>query len=333
MGNDKMKSLFKIGDVAKLINQGHSLLLAGDEVLLKQLPKGKWIAGTIPYFMSERGGLLTHDEIQVVVLPDVITASTVKFYDAKDLKDIPADYPHNGVSTIIIPASTEVHQTFAKDCFSWTHLFDSPLIGWVAGVDLNDLGTKTPKVINGYTGEISGTQAVVMHMTLAAEKYAKINIINLFTQGNGDVITFVDTGFEVSDCLINGNKTNFSEYLTKNKINIQLPLVANYMGAMINVSIQNVDKISKKVIMYAPVFPLVEYKIALPVQNYEKQFEVELSKNNVTPFFSCNCILNYLYANLEGKKTGDIVGPMTFGEVAYILLNQTMVYITIEDKN
>lgn len=85
--------------------------------------------------------------------------------------------------------------------------------------------------------------------------------------------------------------------------------------------------------MYAPVFPLVEYKIALPVQNYEKQFEVELSKNNVTPFFSCNCILNYLYANLEGKKTGDIVGPMTFGEVAYILLNQTMVYITIEDKN
>ena len=50
------------------------------------------------------------------------------------------------------------------------------------------------------------------------------------------------------------------------------------------------------------------------------------------PVFTCNCILNYLYANLEGKKTGSIVGPITFGEIAYMLLNQTMVYLTFEDK-
>jgi hypothetical protein len=42
--------------------------------------------------------------------------------------------------------------------------------------------------------------------------------------------------------------------------------------------------------------------------------------------------LNYLYANLEGKKTGHIVGPMTFGEIAYMLLNQTLVYLTFENK-
>ena len=47
--------------------------------------------------------------------------------------------------------------------------------------------------------------------------------------------------------------------------------------------------------------------------------------------FSCNCILNYLYADLEGKKTGEIVGPITFGEIAYMLLNQTLVYATVED--
>jgi len=41
--------------------------------------------------------------------------------------------------------------------------------------------------------------------------------------------------------------------------------------------------------------------------------------------------LNYLYSGLEGKKTGNVTGPITFGEVAYQLLNQTMVYMTIEN--
>jgi hypothetical protein len=45
--------------------------------------------------------------------------------------------------------------------------------------------------------------------------------------------------------------------------------------------------------------------------------------------FSCNCILNYLYGELEGKRTGALKGPMTFGEVAYQLLNQTMVYLKV----
>jgi hypothetical protein len=34
---------------------------------------------------------------------------------------------------------------------------------------------------------------------------------------------------------------------------------------------------------------------------------------------------------LEGKKVGAITGPTTFGEVAYQLLNQTMVYLKITD--
>ena len=47
------------------------------------------------------------------------------------------------------------------------------------------------------------------------------------------------------------------------------------------------------------------------------------------PVFSCNCILNYLYGELEGKKTPPYTGPVTFGEVAYQLLNQTLVYCEI----
>ncbi len=41
------------------------------------------------------------------------------------------------------------------------------------------------------------------------------------------------------------------------------------------------------------------------------------------------CILNYLYGGLEGKRAGSLQGPVTFGEIAYLLHNQTMVTLTI----
>lgn len=325
-----MKTLYKLNEVSDMINKGEALFLSGDERVLKNLPKGKWIAGTIPYFMSEKGGVLTHDEIQVVKLPSTITDFTIKTYSVNELKNIPKDYLPNGFSYIIIPAFSEAHVIFAKDCSTYDGLFNKPLVGWISGFDLTDLGKTSAKVFNGLVGEITDSKAVVMHLSLPADKQARVNIINLFKQGNGDTITFKTTGFEIKDCIVNGETTNFSEYITKNKINTQLPLVADYMGAMINVSFLTIDASAGKVNLYAPVFPGIEYKIASPVGDYEKEFSAELNRASIHPFLSCNCILNYLYANLKGKMTGHVFGPMTFGEIAYMLLNQTMVYLTIE---
>ena len=327
-----MKTLYTVSEVSTMINNGETLLLSGDERALTNLPKGKWIAGTTPYFMSEeKGGIFTHDEIQVVKLPSMITDFTMKTYSVNELKNIPKDYLPNGFSYIIIPAFSDALINFAKDCSSYEGLFDRPLIGWVSGVDLAEVEKSKAKVIDGMTGEITDSKAVVMHLNLPADKYAKINKINLFKQGNGDSITFNSPGFEISECKVNGIDTNFYDYISSH-IDTKLPLVADYMGAMINVSIQDIDTVSKKIILFAPVFPGIEYKIAKPVADYEKEFAAELSKANISPLFSCNCILNYHYAHLEGKKTGHIVGPMTFGEIAYMLLNQTMVYVTLEDK-
>lgn len=327
-----MKSLMNIQEASKLIKTGSCLMIAGDEKLLKQLPKGTWIGGTIPYFMSERGGVVTAEELQVIELPNFVKDPNIKYYNEKELSLIPKDYAANGVSFILIPALTTVHQKFAEESMSYDGIFDRPLVGWVTGVHLNDLGKVGPKVINGMTGEFSEDKAVVMHVNLPATKFGRLNIINLFKQGTGDIITFPNTGFEASSCFINGQEENLSEYLAKNKIDTQLPLVANYNGAMINVSFQSVDIKSKKVTFYAPVFIGVEYRMPLPVNQYEKEFDEELRKHNIAPAFTCNCILNFLYANLEGKKTGNVVGPITFGEIAYILLNQTMVYLTFENK-
>src|SRR5208282_2704103 len=100
--------------------------------------------------------------------------------------------------------------------------------------------------------------------------------------------------------------------------------------AMVNVSLRSVDPQNGRVEFYAPVVSGTEYKLASPVKDYVSEFEArlkELSPDNV--LFSCNCVLNYLYSKLEGHRTGDLVGPITFGEIAFQLLNQTLVYIEI----
>jgi hypothetical protein len=325
-----MKSVITVQEAAELIHSGKQLFVAGDEQLLRQLPHGQWIGGTIPYFMGEDGGVCTHDALQVAVLPDFIQAAEIRFYEESELDSLPRHYKPNGFTRIIVPASSATHQRFAHDCMSWEGLFDQPLVGWIAGVDLKDLGKVSPQVFNGITGESSTTKAVAMHVALPDGIVAKANILNLFRQGEGDVIQFPEAGFEASGCLINGAKANLAAYLREHKIDTKLPLVADYMGAMVNVSIQAVQPEAGKVTFYAPVFPGVEYKVAAPVTNYEEEFRKEIESRHETPVFSCNCILNYLYAGLEGKRTGNIVGPITFGEIAYMLLNQTLVYLTFE---
>ena len=47
--------LFTKSEVINLINAGHVMLLSGSDKALKGLPKGKWIAGTTPYFMDGIG--------------------------------------------------------------------------------------------------------------------------------------------------------------------------------------------------------------------------------------------------------------------------------------
>jgi hypothetical protein len=315
--------------VKQKLEHGKKLFLAGDEQLLKKLPKGNWIGGTIPYFMDSQGGVTSRELIFNTELPDYIQQACIKWYTEATLPAIPEDAPENGVSLIIIPAMSKVHSIYAQDAPNYTNIFMKPIIGWIAGIHLDDLGKITPKVFNGQTGEFSDTKAIVLHLALPADKIANINIINLFTQGSGDLITFKETGFKVQDCFINGKERNFVDYLLSEKINTQLPLVANYDGTLVNVSFQKINEGEKSVDFYAPVFSHVEYRIAKPVTDYVSEFLNLLPKKPIDAIFSCNCILNYLYSKLEGKQTGNLTGPITFGEIAYQLLNQTLVYLEI----
>ena len=48
--------LLTVAEASEAITAGAAVLVAGDESLLRQLPQGRWIGGTIPYFMTDAGG-------------------------------------------------------------------------------------------------------------------------------------------------------------------------------------------------------------------------------------------------------------------------------------
>jgi len=317
------------------ITRGEYLVIAADEDVLANLPAGNWIAGTIPYFMTEDGGKADRKSIFVNTLQGISPnrAPRITLYDANSINRIAQEAPEHGFTIVILPAQSDVHLSYAQNAPDFPNMYFSPIIGWISGVHLDDLGKRNAKIGFGpANGMLFDQQAVAMHIPMPEQQLANINIINLFSQGNGPEIKFSTTGFNVSECTINGEPGNLADYVKRENIDTRLPLVANYSGVLINVSIQEVIEAEHRVALYAPVFADVTYKFATPVPNYIEGFNKMLpGTTNDNIAFSCNCILNYLYSELDGKKTRDLTGPITFGEVAYQLLNQTLVYLSLTD--
>lgn len=329
-----MKALHSLEEVTGKIEEGKTLLLAGDRSVMDSLPKGNWIGGTIPYFMGDEGGVITKDQILVEELSDVNKLDAISTYGPGDLASIPKDYPDNGVSYIILPVFSEVHGLFAKDVMTYDGIFSSPLVGWVAGCHLDDFESQKPKVYNGVTGETHEDRCIIMHVSLPDDTYAKVEIVNIFEDvEDADIINFPSDGTVVNECQVNGETTSFADYLATKKADTQLPLIGDFMEAKLNIAFQSIDEETKDVSLYAPVFKGIDYKLSKPMESYAKAFTEKLDVlTDLDPVWSCNCVLNFLYGELEGKSTGNITGPMTFGEIAYVLLNQTMVYVTYEKK-
>lgn len=319
-------------EVSDLINQGKTMLLAGHESLLQKLPKGNWIGGTTVYFMSEKGGMISENLIQVTEMPSCISEVLFKYYDTSTIKNIYKDAYENGFSVVIIPAFSPIHFESAGSIPLYDDFATKPLVGWIAGVDLAKASVEKAKVFLGTEQTVSDNLAVAVHFKLSDGKFAEASIINIFTQGNGDEIEFSETGLEVKNAIINGKSMNFVDYLINNKIETKFPLVANYNGTMMNVTFRKVNTANKTVSLFAPVFKGVVYKLGHMTGDYiEEIVKQTLKAGNIDYTFSCNCVSNYLGSNLEGKQTGNITGPMTFGEIAYQLLNNTMVNLEVKD--
>ena len=323
-----MKNLLvTASEASALVQSGAVAVIAGAEELLSALPRGKWIGGTTAYFMTERGGTVTTSHLFCSVIEQAAT-SRIAALEPGALPQVTAGRYQNGFTYLLLPAFSEAHQRYAIEGPAFPHLFDQPVMGWVTGVHLSDLGKRTPKVFDGWAGLAYENAGIALHVELPATVVADLDIINRFSQGDGPAIVFPDTGFTAGPCTIDGRSANFAKYLVEKNIDTRLPLVANYAGAMINVSMQAVDAQRGDVRFYAPVVAGETYHLAHPVTDYAGSFDAHDDvHHHDRQTLACNCILNFLHADLDGKTTGGFVGPVTFGEIAYILLNQTLVLL------
>ena len=327
-----MNELISPGQANALIDAGKYLHIAGDEAALRQLHRGNWIGGTIPYFLTRAGGAVEREKVFVTKLPDYVTGVTSRLIDIGHIPAITTEAPRNGFSIVIAPGMSDIHTIYALTANSIPGIHETPIVGWIAGIHLDDLGKITPKVFNGVTGEVSDNRIVVMHASLPRSKVATLGIINLFKQGPGSEIVFQEPGFSAGKCMIDGRPDDFYDYAVAKSLDMKLPLITELSGHFINVSFQAIDAASRIVKFYAPVMRGRVYRQAAPLADYRAALVGATEQLNLSPVFSCNCILNYLYGRLEGEQYIPVPGPATFGELAHVLMNQTLVYLSVSDR-
>ena len=318
--------LLSFDGAAEIISSGKLLHIAGNENLIRKLPKGNWIGGSTEYFMAKSGGIVTNELLFVTELNyDTYKIAT---YDENAIQNVTIDAFENGFSILILPFDSAVHMKYAAEASEFEGMFMKNITGWISGFNLGVPG-QTPIAVNGRTGEAFADKGVAVHVCVPDEKTVSIGIINIFSQDAGSpVIEFPEEGFSAKTCLIDGKEVVFADYIAQNNIDTKFPLVGEYSGAGVNVSFKTVE--NGNVTFYAPVFPGIEYKTAQLITDYKSEFGGRLKHlSDSESVFSCNCILNFLYGELEGKDLDAFFGPITFGEIAYQLVNQTLVYVTV----
>jgi hypothetical protein len=318
-----------VAEVVTCIERGDALLLAGEAALLDRLPAGNWIGGTVPCLVDDDGGTPGAGLLHVTTLPHDVTATSVRVYDAASVRDVYSQLDGASFGVVIIPAASPTHLEFALRAPSYRDFAVRPLVGWISGAPVDASSAQAPAVYCGHTGRKLLDGAVVLQVTLPAGQAAEVGVVNVFEQGDGPAITFPQDGFDVTTAFVDGVETNLAHYVRHHTLDTRLPLVADFYGQMVNVSFRAVDPDRELVQLYSPVFAGHTYRHARPVDDYTHALVTRLPAGwprNV--LFSCNCILNHFYSDREGRRAQRATGPLTFGEVAYQLLNQTMVHLT-----
>ena len=325
---DGISYIMSFEEVSKKIGDGKLLHIAGTEALLRKLPKGNWIGGSTEYFMTDDGGRISGELLFVTEFS--YEDFSIQSYDAAEIANVGNEAFDNGFSIIIIPFDSEAHIAYAENSADYENIFMRNITGWIAGTNLEIAG-QTPVAVNGMIPAAYTNRAVALHLKVPEDKTVEINIINIFTQDeNSPVIEFTKDGFSTVNCIVDGKETALADYIAQNGIDIKLPLVGDYSGNGVNISFKSID--SGVVSFYAPVFRGIKYRIAKEIPNYATAFQNRIDRiNSVNTVFSCNCVLNFMFGELEGKTIEKFTGPATFGEIAYQLVNQTLVYVTIID--
>jgi len=319
-------------ETSELIRQGTPLLVAGSAEMLRQLPKGNWIGGTTPSLFTETGGVSTKELLLVTVLPKQAKLVCIQRYGVGGLHLLVPDAPDNGFSIVIFPTGTMVHHTFAKEAPAYPGIYTKAITGWASAASGGHFGG-IPHVFYGPEAHCLDDEAVAIHMELPKGLLASVEMINVYRPGSGPIIRFESDGFIASQATVDGTPVVFADYLDQIKADLNVPIVADYCGMFINISIKNYDLANRQVRFYGPVFHNVDYRFATQDGNLMAKIRASIPRSESVPVFSCICTANYSEGNLENYATGSFCGPVAHGEIAHILVNQSITCLRIYDES
>jgi hypothetical protein len=333
------QGLCPVTDAARMIGAGRVLLLAGTEEDLANLPQGRWIGGTAGHFLTPQGCVPAGGVVFYIDFTALAAAASWRSFGAEDVHQLAGHYPENGFAILILPGFSQLLGQVAGSIMEFDGLYNLPLMGWVSSVPLGSLPAAAPqarpKIFAG--GPVAQAErAAVLYVTLAPQYFAQLQIANLFAPGDGPEIRFPQPGQIIDgDCLIGGVRRNLARYMAEAEIDQRLPLVADHEGALLNVAILQSEPQSGRVTLLGPVSPALTYRFAAEVPEYEAAFshaaaEIVLEQ----AAHACICVLHYHYAGLTQPDGGagpalGITAPVTFGQIAYTVLNQTLSCLTI----
>lgn len=323
--------LYTHNEVIDFIRAGRVMLLSGSQQVLSNLPQGKWISGTAPYFM-DGVGKVTDDLIYVDDLTDYAADVRIEALDETNIHQIATHGFDNGFSVLILPIDSPVYFSFANNSLQYDRLFDNPIVGYVACCRLEDYGKVQPSTGIGTTGALATNKAAVMHVRLPLGYTARAEIMNFDTiDFSTPALKFPKTDFVQSECLIDGKPGNIAHYLesVKQRIGRYPQLITDMNGALVNRDTKRVDLDKGEAAFFSPAYAGDEYRIVKPNADYQKAFNDTLAakRDHIAVCFSCTSY--FMFGEFEGKHIG-VNGVYAFGEIAYQLLNKTIVTLEID---
>lgn len=349
------RQLYDLEQVKKFISDGRAMVLSGGEEVLSSLPKGNWIGGTSTYFMNTDKAVVSKQKIFVDDFTDVAENFKISLYSTKNIHEISIDAYENGFTTLILPSDSPVYSDFGFNSLSYDKIFNNPVVGFVAGVIPDEIVNKyetsdgsdkvydrtkregdnevpLPTVFNGQTLEKYHDVGVAMHVELPDNKVARVEILNVEQiDKDSPNITFPKTDFVQSECFIDGERHNIADFLLKEVQRTNYNIVADYNGSIVSRDIKLINPLLREVHFYTAVFDDEVYYLASRIDDYKRMFDRDLefiNKDNV--LYSCVCMSCYMRGDLDQRKI-DIEGVFGFGEIAYHVLNRTLIYLEIDE--
>lgn len=335
--------MYSFEETSQMIRSGLVLAIAADTAFLEKLPQGTWLGGSSPYMMSDKGPIYTNQHAFVQVMPNAVISPKITAYDRTNMSQVFNDGYESGFSMIVVPFLSEIYGEFFLKVPHFPNFARQPLVGWGTGPAYENLGKVSGTVHDGSTGAIYTDKALVMHLNLPASYQTDVNVLTAFDEidPTSDVVTFLEDAYEVKEAMINGKKIDFVKYLIEKGLNFSTtdnidnrPLNGNLNGIQLNAMPLQHNKEKGTIVFAAPIFKGVEYRFSKPInpESWTQAFKSKFPTQDTDKMaFTCNCAGSYF--RLQGQTLGKFAGPYVFGEIAYHLFNNTLVYLNVEDKS